>query len=101
MPAGSTAPLGLVYPGLGGQLRSNGAVRKVRIHDLRHTFACRRLLQWYRDGIDIDHALASLSTYLGHRKVTYTYWYLSASGALLSIACERFERFASEGKAES
>jgi hypothetical protein len=44
----------------------------------------------------VDHALASLSTYMGHGKLTDTYWYLSASGLLLGIANDRFERFASE-----
>jgi integrase len=74
--------------------RSNGVLPRPRIHDLRHTFACRRLLQWYRDGVDVDQAIASLSTYLGHGKVTDTYWYLSGTGELLAIAGERFERFA-------
>lgn len=78
--------------------RSNGTLSRPRIHDLRHTFACRRLLRWYRDGVDIDHAIASLSTYLGHGKVTDTYWYLSGTAELLSVAGERFERFASTGK---
>ena len=76
--------------------KSNGTLPRPRLHDLRHTFACRRVLQWYRDGVDVDHALASLSTYMGHGKLTDTYWYLSASGGLLGIASERFERFASE-----
>ena len=74
--------------------QSNGTLPRPRIHDLRHTFACRRILEWYRDGVDVDHALASLSTYMGHGKLTDTYWYLTASGALLGVAGERFERFA-------
>ncbi len=37
-----------------------------RIHDLRHTFAVRTLLGWYRDGGDIDARMPLLSTYLGH-----------------------------------
>jgi integrase len=76
-------------------LRSNGALPRPRIHDLRHTFACRRLLQWYRQGADVEHAIASLSTYMGHGKVTDTYWYLTGTGELLSIAGKRFEQFAS------
>jgi len=75
--------------------RSNGALPSPRIHDLRHAFACRRLLAWYRAGVDVDQAIASLSTYLGHGKVTDTYWYLTGTGELLSIAGDRFERFAS------
>jgi hypothetical protein len=32
-----------------------------------------------------------LSTYLGHRQVTDTYWYLTAVPQLLKIASKRFE----------
>ena len=87
---------------LGEQIgwQSNGTLPRPRIHDLRHTFACRRLLEWYRDGVDVDHAIASLSTYLGHGKVTDTYWYLSANGSLLGVANERFEQFASRRSGE-
>ena len=74
--------------------QSNGALPRPRIHDLRHSFVCRRLLQWYRDGVDLNQAIASLSTYLGHAKVSDTYWYLSGTGELLSIAGAKFERFA-------
>ncbi|MDM8008133.1 MAG: tyrosine-type recombinase/integrase [Phycisphaerae bacterium] len=48
---------------------SNGTLSRPRIHDLRHSFACRRLLQWYQQGINPHHAIAALSTYLGHGKV--------------------------------
>jgi integrase len=74
--------------------RSNGALPKPRIHDLRHSFACRRLLAWYRQGVDVNHAIAALSTYLGHGKVTDTYWYLTGTPQLLATAGARFERFA-------
>jgi integrase len=66
-----------------------------RIHDLRHTFACRRLLRWYQDGTDIEHALPALATYLGHACVANTYWYLTGIPELLGLAAARFERFAS------
>jgi integrase len=66
-----------------------------RIHDLRHTFACHRLLQWYRQSVDVDHAIAALSTYLGHADVRHTYWYITAIPELLDIASSRFEQFAS------
>lgn len=68
---------------------------KPRIHDLRHTFACRRLQRWYADGVDVDHAVAALSTYLGHATVRDTYWYLTGTPELLGLATARFERFAS------
>jgi len=44
-----------------------------RLHDLRHTFAVRTLLRWYRDGEDVQARIPSLSTYLGHREPAYTY----------------------------
>lgn len=70
-----------------------GRVRP-RLHDLRHTFACRRLLGWYGDGTQIDRAIDRLSTYLGHVKVTDTYWYLAGVPELLALAGRRFDQFA-------
>ena len=73
---------------------AEGRARRPRIHDLRHTFAVRRLLRWYEDGTDLDRKVLALSTYLGHAKVTDTYWYLSAVPELMAITSQRFERFA-------
>jgi len=67
--------------------------RLPRLYDLRHTFVCRRLLTWYRDGVDVQVALPSLSTYLGHVKVTDTYWYVTAIPDLMNTVSTRFERF--------
>lgn len=64
-----------------------------RIHDLRHTFACRRLRDWYSAGVDVGSRVASLATYLGHAHVTDTYWYLTAAPDLLARAAERFATF--------
>ncbi len=70
--------------------------RRPRIHDLRHTFACRRLLLWHEQRVDVDARILDLSTYLGHTKASDTYWYLSAFPELLAVASERFEEFARE-----
>jgi integrase len=43
-----------------------GARARPRPHDLRHAFAVRTLLDWYRAGEDIDRRMPLLSTYLGH-----------------------------------
>ncbi|HHE47953.1 MAG TPA: integrase, partial [Candidatus Acetothermia bacterium] len=59
-----------------------------------HTFAVRRLLRWYEEGADVDQKILALSTYLGHAKVTDTYWYLSAVPEVMAITSQRFERFA-------
>jgi integrase len=67
----------------------DGAPSAPRLHDLRHTFAVRSLLSWYRTGEDVQAKLPSLSTYLGHREPASTYWYLSAAPELLSLAAER------------
>lgn len=67
--------------------------RLPRLHDLRHTFAVRRLMQWHEDGADVNNKIASLATYLGHAEVSDTYWYLSATPELLEISGRRFERF--------
>lgn len=67
--------------------------RLPRIHDLRHTFACNRLLAWYKQGIDVNNAILMLSVYLGHSKVTDTYWYLTGIPSLMAIAAKHFERF--------
>lgn len=69
-----------------------GRVRP-RLHDLRHTFACRRLLGWYGDGTPIDRTIDQLSAYLGHAKVTDTYWYLTGVPELLALAGGRFEQY--------
>ena len=49
-----------------GWKKGNGEWPRPRIHDLRHSFACRRLLSWYRQGKNVHHLIAALSTYLGH-----------------------------------
>ncbi len=64
-----------------------------RIHSLRHAFACRRLLEWHHAGVDVEMPLLDLVTYLGHAKVSDTYWYLSGVPELLALVGARFERF--------
>ena len=63
-----------------------------RLHDLRHRLAVNTLVRWYRSGVDVEHRLPILATYLGHTKVTDTYWYLEAIPELLRLALARVER---------
>ena len=63
-----------------------------RLHDLRHAFAVRTVLRWYREGVDVEPRIPVLSTYLGHGHVSDTYWYLSSVPELLSLAALRLER---------
>lgn len=62
-----------------------------RMHDFRHRFAVRTLVGWYRDGVDVERHIQDLSAYLGHVKVSDTYWYLSAVPELLQLAAARLE----------
>jgi integrase len=73
-------------------LRPRSASCRPRLHDLRHTFAVRTLLEWYRAGVDVQVRLPLLSTYLGHVHPDSTYWYLSAAPELLTLAGRRLER---------
>ena len=70
---------------------NRGAHANPRIHDLRHTFIVRRVLLWHAQGVDIDQAMLSLSTYLGHAMVTNTYWYLTGVPELMALAAGKFE----------
>jgi len=71
-----------------------GDKRGERAGDIRHTFAVRRLLRWYEEGASVDEKISSLSTYLGHVRVTDTYWYMTASPELLALGGSLFERYA-------
>lgn len=68
-----------------------GAPHPPRLHDLRHSFAVRTLLHWYRTEDNVQAKIPSLSTYLGHREPAHTYWYLSAAPELLALAAARRE----------
>jgi integrase/recombinase XerD len=72
-------------------LTRRSATCRPRPHDLRHSFAVSTLIDWYRDGADVESRLAQLSTYLGHVHPANTYWYLSAAPELLGLAADRLE----------
>lgn len=79
--------------------RPRGGHSRYRLHDLRHTFACRRLERWYQQGVDIDRKMLALSTYIGHASPTDTYWYVTATPRLMALAASRLEPLASRGAA--
>lgn len=62
-----------------------------RIHDLRHTFAVKTMLDAYAAGEDGQTRLTLLSTWLGHVHPRHTYWYLSAAPELMASAGQRLE----------
>lgn len=64
---------------------------RATVHGLRHTFAVKTLLGWYRDGQDVQARMPALSAYLGHASPAATYWYLTATPELLALAAGRLE----------
>ena len=63
-----------------------------RVHDLRHTFVGHRMLQWYREGVDVQARLPYLATYLGHKDIVSTLVYLNITPELLAQAGERYRQ---------
>ncbi len=73
-------------------VRHPSSQRRPRIHDVRHSFAVKTLLGFYRAGGDVGARMPLLSTYMGHVDPAATYWYLSAAPELLALAAQRLEQ---------
>lgn len=65
-----------------------------RVHDLRHSFAVRRLILWHEEGANLDQRMLALSTFMGHVRISHTYWYLTGVPELMALVGAKFERFA-------
>ena len=74
-------------------LAARSSACRPRIHDLRHSFAVRSMLDAYAAGEDGQTRLTLLSTWLGHVHPASTYWYLSASPELMAVAGSRLEQY--------
>jgi integrase/recombinase XerD len=72
-------------------LRPRSPGCRPRLHDLRHSFAVRTLLDWHAAGVDVQARLPTLSTYLGHVSPATTYYYLSAAPELLALVAKRLK----------
>jgi len=77
-------------------LREPGATRGPTLHSLRHSFAVRSLEMLPAGTMPGRHMLA-LATYLGHAKVTSTYWYLESTPVLLRGIAETVEQAHTNG----
>ena len=75
--------------GLRAVQKYNRHGRGPRVHDLRHSFAVRTLINWYRTGKDPSREMLRLTTYLGHANPENTYWYIEAVPELLALASAR------------
>jgi integrase/recombinase XerD len=70
-------------------IKARPGQRAPRLHDLRHAFTVATLLDWYRDGRDVQARLPLLSTWLGHTDPKHTYWYYSDSRVIPTPAPSR------------
>ena len=59
------------------------------LHDMRHRFAVRTLIDWYRAGLDADRELPKLANSLGHVHVKGTYWDLEVVPELMQLTIDR------------
>lgn len=73
------------------RLAAPSGKRRPRAHDLRHTFAVRCLMGWYRSGLNVHQCLPLLSTFLGHVDPATTYWYLSAVPELIELVADQLD----------
>jgi integrase len=80
------------------QIKPRSAACRPCLHALRHSFAVNTILDAYQAGIDAEHRLALLSTYMGHVDPANTYWYLQAAPELMALAGERLERHLQGGR---
>ncbi|MFN0282941.1 MAG: tyrosine-type recombinase/integrase [Kineosporiaceae bacterium] len=62
-----------------------------RLHDLRHTFATAHMTAAYVHTGDPERVLSLLATWLGHSDAAHTYWYLTATGELMTLAAGMLE----------
>lgn len=65
-----------------------------RLHDLRHAFAIHRLESWYRQGVDLSVKLPLLATYMGHKNLVSTQWYLRLTPEIFPNIVKQLEQFA-------
>ncbi|HVB55309.1 MAG TPA: tyrosine-type recombinase/integrase [Candidatus Acidoferrales bacterium] len=76
-------------------LRTAGIERtsnsRIRLHDLRHSFACLRLLLWCEQNVDFGAKLPLLATYLGHIDLSSSQRYLQLTPDLMGEITRRHQ----------
>lgn len=95
---GADDPQAFFYPSArGGHYEPSGVLRRVqafmlaadvtidgvrppRLHDIRHSFAVAALAKMHADGIDTYTCLPLLATFMGHRTIAATEYYLRLTG---------------------
>jgi len=65
--------------------------RRLRVHDLRHSFAGLRLALWYEQGADLGAKLPLLATYLGHVDLVSSQRYLQLTQDVVTEITRRHD----------
>jgi len=79
-----------VAENLGHRVNGKGRLRtNLTIHDIRHSFAVNSLIKIYESGVDVNEAIAQLSSIMGHETLNETYWYIEAVPELIAAAFRR------------
>jgi integrase len=85
------------FAGLARRAGLRGPIgRGSTFHDLRHRFAVKCLVTWYKAGIDVQGMLPALATYMGHVHFTDTAYYLAATAELLALSGARYQEWLDE-----
>ena len=64
---------------------------RIRLHDLRHSFASLRLLLWCEQNVDLDAKLPLLAAYLGHVGLASSQRYLQLTRDLMGEITRRHQ----------
>lgn len=65
------------------------------LYDFRHTYATHRLYRWLREGKDLTSMLPYLSAYMGHARISDTYYYIHlVPGQLQALSGLDFSKYA-------
>jgi integrase/recombinase XerD len=91
-----------VYPTFQRLVRFAGLVNvsgdRLRVHELRHTFAVRALEASPSGRQRIGQHMVALATYMGHVNIDATYWYLESTPDLLREIAAASEAFVNGGQ---
>ena len=66
--------------------------RRLRVHDLRHSYVALRMLTWCEQDVDLGTMLPIIATYLGHVGLSSSQRYLQLTPDLLGEVIRRHQR---------
>lgn len=64
---------------------------RIRLHDIRHTFAVTSLASMAQEGVDLYASLPILSVYMGHKSIDSTNYYVRMTSAIFPDLLKKVE----------